>query len=200
MKKYKLNFLSFFVILFLSSCSINNTQYNYIDKNKIVEFKSTTFDKKIISDSIPYMEIVADSLKTLLYKHQVSVIISKTTVCGGFVNNQTNYVFFLNEIINKYDDIKFILLFSGFETENVKNMINKTNYNLQFYFIHHKYGNNVGCAEKKFFIDLCNYKLKSNALYREPKEWFVFKEGEFLDAGYGRKYLENYLDSIYQIN
>ena len=200
MKKYKLNFLSFFVILLLSSCSINSTSYNYVDKNKIVKFETKTFDKKITSDSIFYMEIVADSLKILIKKHKISVIINKTTVCGGFINSLTNYIIFLNKIIEKYKDIKFIFIFSGFEINNVKKMLDKTNYNQQFYFIHHKYGNNVGCAEKNFYIDLCDYELKSNILYREPIEWFIFQEGIFIKAGYGRPELENKLDSIYQIN
>ncbi len=184
--KTKLSFI--FLILWLASgciVAVNSTLYRYLSnsqKEKICEIPA--------ADTCQIIETNATELRNLLGNSQnYNLVVLWLPSC----NSNLRYV---NRIKADYQNLnlKVWLVAESYLVDSILKAKKKYNYTDPVFIIDHKYGQNVGVTERKFIYQLCGYRLKSNALYRDTIDKFLFYRDSLLAAGSYKvkKYLDNY--------
>ena len=187
MKKFLL--LIFVAILVIIGCghiAINTNNYRFLTQNnkeKICTGQNYGEDCKLV-------EVDGQSMKQLLAKSKTYNLIS---IWYPSCTKSLNYI---NNILTKYGDtdFKIWLISSQFYIDDILKAKDKYGYNEPVYIMHHKYGNNASNVETKFIYDLCHVKIKSNSLYKNAPDYYVFYGDSLITIGYEQSF--KLLDSL----
>ncbi len=177
----------FLLIPFLWGCAVNQTGYKTLtvqEKEHIVPFDSTVFDKKIDNQhGFSLMEVEAAQLKKFLNKHKYTLLVTFNSLCAGNNHTKLEHVLLLREKY-KNEDLKPVVITIGFNFPRIKQAALLSNYDEQIYVISHRYGDCAYRPERLFYKELLGINVGSYCFYKGDKNWFLLKNGKLIEYGF----------------